>query len=556
MIEELQAASSRLNAALERYLTACSTIATCYDPRNTVEGVSRAIPDLIPSELELIALYETRIKQAKAIINQTRNVVPNITPINTLPPDILSYIFQLVFDMQACYFRDQYNLKPFSLVYPETLSRVCSCWRQIAKNTRVLWSHIDVVPFQGYISSSRLLTRAEVFAARADPTPLDIHIIGETSSESPDIDIHLNTFCTSIATRIRSLNLSTCHIFSDLHHSALEACLSNCVPGTLKELIIAGDSTNGRNPFGFIESSEATVHPNRRLLDIPHRRLEECLLPVTVLRLTGIYFRWTSQAYRGLVELRLVPHHYMPVTKPTITESQLIAIFASSPGLRVLHFGLEIIDLVPYNPSRVAASLDDLEVINIRPMNTQQYDVLLRLLEPGSKPLQLSTHLPLAGFTSLFSDEFRNFFGRSNVTELYIQSTGDHPLKLLEVLDSLHMPHLRTLSLAGFYLGPNSSNHARPRGYEPRPPAGKDELEFRPTLSQLDALHLTYCCINIGHLLSVTKIVPIRALKLADCRAEEAQLEKWELEHLCAKIASTVNLVPAPWPLEQWDPWN
>lgn len=535
MIEELQTASGLLSAALERYLAACSVIGSGYVPSSPLKHISRAISDLIPREIELIDSYEAKLKQVKSIVYRTRNIIPTISPINILPPDILIHIFSLVKDAQPCYFKDSDTGVAFPLKYPEVLSHVCSHWRQIAIHSRALWSHIDLVSSQGHHLSKNIFDRAEVFVARADRTPLDVHIIGQTSDNTPDTDIGLTRFCESVATRTRSLQLSAYHVFNNLHVSILQSIFANCTPGTLDQLVLSGNGH--RRAYNLIEASTPLV-PNSHVLDISHRRLEDCLLPIRVLRLTGVYFHWTSQAYHGLVELRLLPQRL----KPFVTESQLTGILNGSPKLRVLHLGLEIIALLPRTVPRVPANLDDLEELNLCQMGCEQYGCMLQLISPGAKPLQLSMYFPCARFPLLFGDETTKFFARSNITDLSIQSSDNRSLPLLELFRLLHIPGLRTLSLTNFYMDERHTFNT----YDYEAPSTSGENIQSLAISELSVLNFIRCLVDLDHLEKVVEILPIRILGIADCLVcseEGGYFKAQECEERIAKSVSALKFI-------------
>lgn len=541
MIEELQSASSLLGAALERYLAACSMITSDYDPNNPLSHISRVISDLIPSEIDLIASYEAKLKQAKLIIRQTRNGIPAISPITILPPDILIHIFGLVLDSQPCYFEDPGACIAFPLKYPDVLSHVCSHWRQLAIHSPTLWSHIDLIPFDSHRLGKHVFSRTETLFARAGHTPLDIHIIGQTNDSAPDAaaDITLNVLCATIATRTRSLKISAPQAFGDFHISALINLLANCT-GTLDQIVLTRDGPS--DSYELIEPLDASAHPDIPLLDRSHKRLEDSLLPVKFLRLNGVYFHWTSQVYHGLAELQILPQR----VKPLIPESLLAGILNGSPRLRALHLGIDIIDLLPHTAPRVAARLDDLKVLNLRQTDCEQYAVLLRLLSPGSKPLQLSVYFPRARFPLLFSDEIAKFINRSNVAELYIQSSDDRPLPLLELFGLLQLPGLRTLSLDNFYLEERRSIHLQ--DYEASHTLGGNKPESL-TISELSALNVIHCRVDLDHLEKVVESLPIHTLRIFRCLVcseEGGYFKAEECEQRIAKIVSALQLLSAP----------
>ena len=83
------------------------------------------------------------------------------TPINTLPTEILSYVFELVTRM-----RDSYELHTLPL------ARVSRAWRDLIFNSAKFWSRIDLSPIRPDLNLS--LVRARV--ARCIQGPLDIFI--------------------------------------------------------------------------------------------------------------------------------------------------------------------------------------------------------------------------------------------------------------------------------------------------------------------------------------------------------------------------------------------
>lgn len=402
-----------------------------------------------------------------------------ITPIHVLPPEIMTRIFQLVLDTQPCYFADQAqdSLKGSPILYPEILSHICSRWRHIAINSRVLWSHVDLVPFntRSSLPSSRFIARAAAFAARSGHSPLHVHVAGRTTSndsDSLDIDTDLNEFCISIAPRMKSLDLSTYHSFRILHLFVLQSCLTNCVPGSLHELVVTSNTGILSSTYG------GDIETGDPFIDIDQQHNTECLLAVRDLRLTGIYFPWAHPVYHGLVELHLMPQNEYLGPSLDIPQAQFMGILNGSPKLRILYFGLNLTELIPHNNAHTHTKLDDLEVLNVRLMNCDNYEALFRFLSPGSKSLQISlTFQPGRLPSVLFSDEFESFFARSNITQLYIECNGS--LQLPQMFRSLHMPGLRVLILADCNLG--TAPH--PRDGEPRPSSnagGRNSLSVYP----------------------------------------------------------------------------
>lgn len=549
MIEELRNASKLLSAALDQYTTACSATVTGYGPYHAPKSVPQETSDTITKELEIIASYHTKLTHAQAMVSRTKNNISGLTPINMLPHDILSYIFQLVHNAQPDYLDK--DSRPFSPAYPETLTYVCSHWRRIAIETRRLWSHIHISDSHcTYSNHARLLARAKLCLARADPSPVDIRMLGGSHG---CYDSGLNEVFASVATRIRSFDLSAGSFMPCI--SVLQNWLTNCKPGTLNKLVLKRSTCNGTDDR--IEASEAPISSTSLLLEMPHEYLEERLRPVKVLQLTGVYFHWESQAYHGLVDLRLFP--VRDGENLSISHSRLKEILTASPRLRELHFGLQITDVLPHD-SHAPVNLDDLEVVNMCSMRGGHYGPLLQLLAPGPKPLQLSMNCRLTSLSSFPGNEAVEFCARANLAKLHIESfdtedTGRRqPLVLLELLR--HVPSLRALSLRCFYLG-----YTQP-GVQPQDgglSSHVDGTENRSHLStQLDVVHLRDCTIDLDCLRRVIQAIPVQKLKYKGCRfysMVDGYSDEFTDPQPRDNLPAAFSHVSSSWPMDESDPW-
>lgn len=572
MAEELQVASKLLGTALDQYIAACSAIRNRYDFHSTLKSIAQEISDTLLNELEVVSSYKAKMKQAKVIINKTRNVIPATTPIHMLPPSVLSYIFQLVRDASS---DDSYRYRgrdsgastpAYSSPnkYPETFSYVCSHWRRIAIESRALWSHIKVGERWSryrYYHDERLFPRARVFAARSDPSPVDIHIISDSFSYYANSD--LNEFVASVAPRIRSFDMSptsTITSFSEMHKSVFESWLGNCKPGALKELVLKGNV--GNNSYETIEASEAPIHSNSQLLEMPYAYLEDRLSSIRVLRLTGLYFPWESRAYHGLVELRLTP--IRDGMNFPISQSQLRAILTASPRLRELHFGLEVTETLSHDDPHIAVSLPDLEVVNLCSTKwggQSAHNAILPLLAPSAKPLQLSLSRPYTSTRSFLGDGTTEFIARSNVTKLHIESidinnTGKfQPVVLLEIFRLLDVPNLRALSLSRFYLRP--SQPCPLQGDKTAFQANGAEPKSDPS-PQLDTVHLRDCTVDLDCLQRVVQTISVQKVNYKGCwfyNMEDGYSSQLDAPQPQDNIPPIFNHVTSLWPLDESDPW-
>jgi hypothetical protein len=536
MIEELAAASNLLNAAIERYLTACLAIQNCFNQGGTFDSTPQELANCVASEFLSVTSFETKIQQARVAISLSRNRISTLVSINTLPSEILGHIFHLVIRAEACINtfdydirREYYNPKPFPYVYQlDLLSHVCSSWRKILIGSHALWSHVDLS--WTWPRHRQLLARAEACAVRAGRLPLDIHILGSRSDEHGFNITDVVQFLASVTTRIGSLELVACDEFEDSHGSVLSSCLAGCVPGTLTQLSLLNEGYQTYE--NFLEDAKNPYNFGSQFLNLSQQDFEALLLSTTVLRLRGMYPHWTSQAYHGLVELRLCSFMYPPAR---ITQSQLVGILTSSPGLRVFHLGLDLMD---DKSSMTPIRLDDLEEVNFMSLNRSQLATCFQLLAPGAKPLQVFANDPDMGKTV----EVKQFFARSNVAKLQIRSTPTSwNSVILDQLSSLS-PHLHVLTLQNFDFG---------ESFESATNLGNHYNLITPF--SLNSLHLLFCVVDINKLLPVVKRYSIQTLVFWSCRFSHEQSDGRKLQKALSDICPVVKYATRADSVNGWE---
>ncbi|KAG8729175.1 hypothetical protein FRC11_009353 [Ceratobasidium sp. 423] len=187
------------------------------------------------------------------------------------------------------------------------------------------------------------------------------------------------------------------------------------------------------NPFPMHEPDMA--------IEQPEDTVEVLWLPVTILRLRDFYPKWTSKLYHGLTELRLTGQN------GSIPGSTLATILGSSPKLRVLQISIKITHTTPSDFPIIPVNLVDLEIFVPYAATEPEYAILLRLVQPGPKPLSLSIVTPWSyqGNPILpWREEAKNFFARSNVTRLVAKGFR----KYAQIADLLTIaPTVRVLAL-------------------------------------------------------------------------------------------------------------
>ncbi|KAL5639661.1 hypothetical protein ACGC1H_006311 [Rhizoctonia solani] len=405
MIDDLRNASNRLRAALDHYVRICSNVQDVCLQGTTPQNTILDYVEQVERELGLVESYDVKMQLAKKAIKVTRNYALSITPINRLPNEILARIFHMARHVEPC--------------SVDHTALVCSRWRTIVLRDPSFWTRIDFHPSicQSFYLS---LNRAEAHILRSGEMPLNIYIsAAQDSPKKGYYDSPMKSPCKHAAPRMSTLEINLADFESnDLlrsTHSAINTLFLHCQLGLFTRLVTFSDY------FGFLTSKQSDPGPGMRgiILEVEHSRLEAVLASVTALHLIGLYPTWTSQAYHGLVELRLVNS---PGAIDSIPEHQLITILQSSPGLRILQTGLQITDRVEEHLN-VSVSLPDLEVLQVDseafPRSNLCHLELVRFLVPGLQPLNLTIQCHGLQLTELSKAHTKAFLARSNVTQFH-----------------------------------------------------------------------------------------------------------------------------------------
>ncbi|KAB5590376.1 F-box-like domain containing protein [Ceratobasidium theobromae] len=505
----------------------------------------------INNQLHLVDFYQAQLHQAKASLRTVANSSPTVVPISVLPPEIMLRIFKFVIGAQPGIIgkgKDRLNIQSVSLrfpKYPDLLSHVCSHWRQIALASPALWTYIDLAHHD--LLGQKLVARAKAYITRAHQSPLDIRVVDlfSPSVYAPPADIDdLNILLP--ATPIRSLELVTYHGFHESHFITLEHCFEYCAPGTLKQLSLRRANSQGDSNI-FLGSNESPPDPNNASVQlyISEKRLEDLWAEINVLRLDGLYFRWTSKAYHNLIDLRLGSEFW----GPTIHEAEIVEIMKSNPRLRIFHFHLSIVNPLPIDARVTPVHLNDLEVLNLKSMKREHLETFIRWIAPGARRLQLS-------IKSSASSQVQSFFARSNVTQLRISlpdaSSLDHLLRLSPQICVLVIDQfgrgLRTGSLFG--------------AFEAQSAPSPLKSSVLPETIRFEALYILRSQIESGALREIVEKHSIKKLVLWDCSlAQESTSEEYDTftlarEFLGCQVASECLTHRDPDPTNDWDTPN
>ncbi|CAE6449757.1 unnamed protein product [Rhizoctonia solani] len=465
MLEELKSAADQLHAAWDNYHRVYSnlehypiSIGARYP-----DGFHLELIRQLDTERAFISSYEPKIQQIKTSISRVRNYRPGLISINSLPSEILTRIFQLVL-AQPCTFQLSNNEMHYPR-YPDYFTRVCSLWRKIAIASRLIWCHIDIS--HNKPCCDRLVARANTYLMRAGELPIELHIMDDDHNtpgwREPDYD-DLYRLVRKVSSRVETLQFGITKVtgFQKFHRDTFEG-LFRYGPARLKKLVLRS------NRDAFIRADISTyIEPDERTKDLilehPEWAIETAFTPVTTLHLRGIFPVWSSKAYSGLVDLRMVSSN----GDFQIEQMELITILRSSPALRILHFGLNLGESTPGIEETTQIHLKDLEVVKIFPeLGSPRTPRLLKLLAPGTKPLRLSFEdyhlLDAASLTDLEA-----FLARSRVARFYIGGTF-LPINIL-LPHANHLEHVVLDAYVGDFGGisPPEGPHTDPLPLSPR----------------------------------------------------------------------------------------
>lgn len=432
-----------------------------------------------------VNLNENIIRDAFSSLDRARNLTSKDVPIRRLPPELLSRVFVLVTSSNQAGFEPK-GPRPGCGRSALILSSVCHRWRQVAIQTRELWSHIDIGVannvFNGCIHLMLL------YLDRAGNAPLDVHVYAGRTRQLGILKEAIDPLTRRVA-QFRSLNI---------------ASYSATVLAFFVDLWLNDDSSRPLNAlvlfrqWSSFETDKGCAFPSRRpSLERTHTLLTD----VRILKLHDTYLDWDLATFRGLVELELCS--IAGGSGPTA--EQLFNLISVNPELRYIHVERVTIHAMPdCNISPVKMS--KLETLEIGAGNLIP---LLDLLEPCSSNFRLKLLGGAYDFSQEESIVLEGFCSRANLATLYIEGFGGDSIADLVVkiltLKTLVLDNIR-LTEYFFRIMANPPNTTSPI-----------EERFPSSNSALRILSLRDCEVEPSGLRELVTARPIKRLEVLRC---------------------------------------
>lgn len=330
-----------------------------------------------------LAAHVTSIISTKAKLLQLKNRSGLISPIKTLPPEILAQVF--VFAAESYITVDTGPpVRDLSVSQVNAISGVCSSWRRIALDTPQLWSCVHFERLHHINCISRWLERAGTH-------PLDIrNVVPFNGVKMSDRDVSRVSLILPRIERVRSMVLRST---AQLMEGWILGWCNHGTPRTLTTLALSGPHLVD---VGFPAQGE--------IVDQQH--MSELFHSLNTLYLQSLRVEWDLLRCHNLVTLAL--------DRVAITAGSFRNVLINNPKLQYIQ--LNCLNLTDSSePATLPLiQLRWLHTLDLYIIETCEYGIAM--VAPGDCALTLKT-------TWYSSDtlerEFVAFCRRSNVTTLH-----------------------------------------------------------------------------------------------------------------------------------------
>ncbi|KAF8606191.1 hypothetical protein BDV93DRAFT_362984 [Ceratobasidium sp. AG-I] len=437
------------------------------------------------------------------------------TPINSLHPEVLTYIFSLlvgkdtiipivdIFEVSSFNAFKERLTKKARLERATALSSVCQYWRSIILNTSSFWTYVHILLTSQDIQ--RGLDSAHVWLDRARTTPLDVFIRDGRYEKTPLSVTELGDFSLALPLgnkQVRTLELTL--VAASHLNAILKNWLGNVVSNSLTHLYVNAHDPADEQPM------------SRDWLSQCH---ELQALSFNVGSLCCDHF----PSMPKLVNLELC---WSPVT---LTTGQLVNILCACPSLQQLK-----LDQAGVRPI-IGADLDPVPLHCLEVLSLQFLDatLVLPLISSTSDSLRLSIASHISGEESNLVNCIIHFSHNCTVTALQLNTVQIELRMMRELLHSL--PRLQTLSLQNIYL--DNTMMITLRGADGPGLSGATSPSTFPILR---AIWLEECEIDDeAALRSLASVRPLQQLKLDNCSLPSGPI--MESKALCEYLLDSVS---------------
>lgn len=232
-VHEWKVARAKLADAAQAFTDACANVnGTALELSGNPRAQEAKILEIC-SGVPLVKAITKDIAESSALINRVTNMSMTLTPINRLPPEVLSQVFVLATCAQAC----GSDRRPHPVHMLTIIPSVCTRWREIAIGTCSIWSHIDMHLDIGLLDNEQsVFDRAKLWLDRARGVPIHLHISRKPPTSHNTI-LEILALILPHMQLVSSLNighLSDVKLTADL----LRHFIFQCQPGSLSVISI------------------------------------------------------------------------------------------------------------------------------------------------------------------------------------------------------------------------------------------------------------------------------------------------------------------------------
>ncbi|QRV82096.1 F-box-like protein [Ceratobasidium sp. AG-Ba] len=393
-LDRWKASRKILADSISSYLSACTTLhAHCTAPAQQ-SGTNTLLKEALAtvnSELESLKTEEQNLCNMRASLSAIRNHSTALSPINSLPPEILSQIFA---QSRVHCARDKSKELRF-----HDIAAVCAYWRRVALNSADLWAHIDVGP-----GTPEKLTK--LLLDRTVNRPIHVHVYEAESETSSTFKYETERTLRLLGPHMRravSLDVESYGSSRIFTSSVLNLWLSLSSQefSTPRSLLVY--RPNGE----IVLSSHGRSDKSLRLFS---KNAKDVLKSIARLHLQDVILDWDSCAHQGLVDLRLS----FPTGDASLSILHLANMLAASSKLAILKLGnIKVTKSEDDKPCHIA--LPSLKVLNLVELGHDSVKLLLPLISvPYSGELELG--LPACRH---MHEELVGFFTRCSVSTFF-----------------------------------------------------------------------------------------------------------------------------------------